>query len=80
LLKEDEARVQDVQYGDDVKGSLVRESPNVALSFVSKSDEPLVDGSVNLVLVGGDAKGLTVVKFTCVNKAAEKVSDAKVSL
>lgn len=80
LVNEAGVRVADVTFNDKVKGTFVRESPRVAVSFISTTDAPIDASGIHLQVVGDDRAGVTVESVACADAAGKPLEGVTVSL
>jgi hypothetical protein len=65
-----------VTFNNGLKGTWVRESPKVAVTFVAGADKAIGDGSVVLALTGGTS--VSVTKASCVDVHGARVNGTPV--
>ena len=80
LLTEDKAKVSGVSFGDGVKGTFIRESPKVSLSFIATADDAIPSGAVSVQFESGASDGLIVKTVKCNNKDGAPLSGVEVTL
>jgi hypothetical protein len=73
-----DAKVTEVRFGDGVKGSFIRRSPRLGVSFISAKDEAIPGGQISLVVAGdGEPK---IARTACVDSKGKTLPKAVVSL
>jgi len=79
LLRERGSRVTDVSFGDTVKGTFVREAPNVAVSFAATGDSSMASSEIALTFAG-DGTDIEVAKVECADADGKSIEGAEVTL
>jgi len=82
LLVEQGSKIQAVDFGQSVRGTYVREAPKVSLSFISTTDVAITGISVSMLggAGGAGATAPTVQSVSCVDRSAQPLADATVTL
>jgi hypothetical protein len=71
--------VAGVSFTNGLKGTFVRESPKVAVTFVAGGDKAISDGSVQLTL-GGDNPSVAMVLGSCVDVHGARLPGSPVTV
>ena len=78
LLVDKGAHVLDVAFEADVQGTHVREAPNTALSFISRSDAPVPSGAVQVKFAEGKGAAPEVSVVHCSDAQGAPLAGVKV--
>jgi hypothetical protein len=79
LLTESDGTVADVTFSSALEGTVIRQAPRAAVSFVTREDSAVPGGAVQVAVAGASA-GVVLTSVTCVDAAGAPVENPRVTL